>query len=417
MITATKRLSRNGRRKGHVVALCVCIFVTICSSWRNHFDDVTAHAAFVVSLPTMTPLPAEQVQQGRRPTVYVDLIGGLGNQLWIWLSSQGIAERNSATMAYSDTSIQMLDSVFQLNRSFHFQLVNSITENKSLPVHHWRETTFDGYEDIEIHGDTHTHLHAYLQNPKYVANSSNLFAQTVASKLHFQPAILQEAKDFLHRMGTCSPTRGQQRQQQSQRVVQTWVGVHVRRFPDRHKIEPLPSSEMIVQQIQTVMSRHCETNESRHANNSSTMVTCDEANPRQLAPCCALVFSNDPPWVRNHIRPEQQFCVQYVDNEFLQDPAFGKRRIKTRPRQDGWATHYGRDMASLSMCDHLIITVGTYGFFAGLLHQQQHQKNDFNQRSTSQRTVYVYSGSHAVEKGFVPTFWEHWPLQRNVSHT
>jgi hypothetical protein len=444
----------------HVVhtVFCLCITIAMFSLWRSilgtasavlykrideqfvgHTSDVinqsqpsfpneTKQATFDISLfvspPTTTQPPAaEQLQLQRRHKIYADLIGGLGNQLWIWFSSQGIAQKNSAIAAYSYTNIRMLDSVFQLNRSFDFELIDATSENNSLPVLHWWEKGYDSYDsDVEIHGDTQ--LHTYLQNPKYAANSSDLFAQSVAAKLHFHPTVLQDAKELLHRMGTCSTTNSHG-QSQNQAVVKTWVGVHVRRFPDRHTAESLPSSALIVQQIQSVMARHCQTDERRHTNssNNSTMITCDDKdeanNLRHLAPCCALVFSNDPPWVREQIRPngqEQQFCIQYVDNEFLQDPEIRPRRIKIKPRRNGWATHFGRDMATLSMCDHLIITVGTYGFFSGLLHQQH---NGFSNQSSStiQRQVYVYAQSHTAQQGFVPTFWEQWPSALDDNHT
>ena len=171
-------------------------------------------------------------------------------------------------------------------------------------------------------------------------------------------------------------------------VIKKWVGVHVRRFPDRHKVEAPPSPESIVQQVNKVLSV-CEQSLDHDSVQNKRNVMC---KMHRLSPCCALIFSNDPPWCKEHII--NITCVRFVENEFLPDPGL----MDHHERNNGWATNFGRDMAAMAVfCDYLILTVGTFGYFSGILHGQQRD-----------REVYVYARSTFARLKYVPSTWELW---------
>jgi hypothetical protein len=222
----------------------------------------------------------------------------------------------------------------------------------------------------------HTLSSFFLQNPKYLANTPNNFAQEARQRLQFQPcSVLTEAHELLR--GMAGTIAGCNATDETTTIVKKWVGMHVRRFPDRHISEPLPSVPAMVAQINRVLQR-CHQDHAAETQHVSTpcATTGDENGDSQtnvtLASCCALIFSNDPDWAKMKIRATCTRCVQFVDNELLEDPALKG----LAGRQNGWATNYGRDSAALSLCDCLVITVGSFGYFAGILHGGHGGKHD-----------------------------------------
>ena len=93
-----------------------------------------------------------------------------------------------------------------------------------------------------------------------------------------------------------------------------------------------------------------------------------DAALRELpAGACVMIFSNDPETALAQLSAP---CMHAApDVQFRTDPAAQRRpNANVNARNEGWATQNGRDLAALTMCEVLIITGGTFGLFAGLLH-------------------------------------------------
>jgi hypothetical protein len=240
-----------------------------------------------------------------RPIMFADLIGGLGNQIWIFLSSQGIARGDNARTAYSPEEIQMMQGVFALviDQRNKFEIV--AREAFSNKKRRDGSKNPNEYKPIFLHRDTHFEKF-FLQNPKYLANTPNNFAQEARQRLQFQPcSVLTEAHELLR--GMAGTIAGCNATDETTTIVKKWVGMHVRRFPDRHISEPLPSVPAMVAQIDRVLQR-CHQDHAAETQHVSTpcATTGDENGDSQtnvtLASCCALIFSNDPDWAKMKIR-------------------------------------------------------------------------------------------------------------------
>lgn len=335
--------------------------------------------------------------------LYTDLYGGLGNQLWMFLSSQGIARVNRARAAYAgggtdESGIQMLEGVFTLKEHYDFDVVQKATFPS---FRKWDESDAKRYRPIILNRSMH--LRMYLQNPKYVAETPDIFADEVKQKLLFQPAVLHEAQALLDGMaGSCNDAGAVDDQlsgASSTRIVKSWVGIHVRRFPNRHKSEPLPSDRIWNAQINRVFQQ-CEENQLLIAEHpTSPTIPCKKSTSNssiRFSPCCALVFSNDPDWAREHI--SLNGCIQFVENDLLEDPMLKG----SKERNNAWATHYGRDLAAMTLCDYLVIAVGTFGYFGAILHGG-------NNGTMRNREIYAYNQSQAGKNGLMPSTWKRWP--------
>jgi hypothetical protein len=252
------------------------------------------------------------------------------------------------------------------------------------------------YEQI----DRNTVIQGYLHNPKFLANDTDSFARAV--DLELQPKVITEARELMRELGRSG----------TETIVSNWVGLHVRRFPDSHiKNEPGPSPEAMERQVNQVLQL-CEESLAPLQRKISLK---NPLNSSSLSPCCALIFSNDPPWAKQYLNGIR--CARFVENEFLTDP--GASRLEGTERKTGWATHFGRDMAAMTMCDFLVLTVGTFGYFCGILHGHKaavqrridlHGVDDVDGvgGNRSADLVYMYNKSNSAKHGISPSTWRHW---------
>lgn len=274
-------------------------------------------------------------------TVVPGLIGGLGNRLFILLSTRGIAESNLARLVLLPDP--MIQQVFRLQES----RITIAPAGFNLTNFHIHPGGLYGYQPTRI--SRNTVVGAFLQNPRYFAPTVDDIARSI--DLDFQPQVTSDAQALLRTLSKCG----------AEQVVSHWVGVHVRRFPDRHVVERAPNPQAIGQQIERVLQQCAE------EHGTGRTVTCGN---QTLSSCCAAIFSNDPPWIKENIRNVS--CVVVVENELLVDP--GQPKDVLPSRNTHWASNFGRDMAAMTMCDYLVLTVGTYGYFAGILHDKRNKK-------------------------------------------
>jgi hypothetical protein len=211
--------------------------------------------------------------------------------------------------------------------------------------------------------------------------------------------LIAEARELMRELGSFG----------KETIVSKWVGLHVRRYPDRHTAEPRPSTEAMERQVNQVL-QHCEESLTPSQKTTSLNNSLDSSS---FSLCCALIFSHDPPWAQKYLTGIK--CSRFVHNEFLEDPGL---QGKTG-RNNGWATHFGRDMAAMTMCDSLVLTVGTFGYFSGILHGQEaavQRRSDLHAvgdadgapgyRSTG--LVYGHKKSNSAIVRSDPSSWHHW---------
>jgi hypothetical protein len=65
-----------------------------------------------------------------------------------------------------------------------------------------------------------------------------------------------------------------------------------------------------------------------------------------------------------------QDCMSFAPNSLVVDPALQNAQT---PRE-AWASHSGRDLAALSLCNVIILSSGSFGLFAALL-QRKHVRD------------------------------------------
>jgi hypothetical protein len=329
-------------------------------------------------------------------TIYAHLIGGLANKLWIFISIQGIARKTGSRLVYLDgRDFRLIDDIFALDYT-RFALVNGsdITSRRS-EVHGYPTSGYSPIKKIK----RNTRINGFLQNPRYFAANADYFATTL--DLEFQPSVVTEATDLMRELGSCRD----QSNNEEMVVVKKWVGLHVRRFPDRHTIEPGPEADAMERQVNEVLQQCEDSLSSNEMIRGKSDHQCSKDPSRgggSLSTCCAMIFSNDPSWAKENLKLIR--CAQFVENEILEDPELPGRS----ERNNAWATHQGRDLAAMTMCHYLILTVGTYGYFGGILHDHPSAVQRRREEHGSANHVYIFNSSIAVKYEHVPSAWQVW---------
>jgi hypothetical protein len=178
----------------------------------------------------------------------------------------------------------------------------------------------------------------------------------------------------------------------------------VRRFPDRHSKETGPEPEAMERQVNEVLQQ-CEDSLSPSELFRGQCISHDppsRGGGGSLSTCCAVIFSNDPSWAKENLKSIP--CAQFVENEILEDPALPGRS----ERNNAWATHQSRDLAAMTMCHYLILTVGTYGYFGGILHDHPSAVQRRREERGSANHIYIFNSSIAVKYEHTPSAWQVW---------
>ena len=329
-------------------------------------------------------------------TIYAHLIGGFANKLWIFISIQGIARKTGSRLVYVDgRDFRLIDDAFVLDYK-QFTLVNGsdIFSRKS-EVHGYPTSGYRPIKKIK----RNTRIKGFLQNPRYFAANADNFAKTL--DLEFRPSVVTEATDLMRELGSCRDQAGSREEM----VVKKWVGLHVRRFPDRHTIELGPEADAMERKVNEVLQQ-CEVSLSRKERIRGKPDHFCSHDPSRgggsLSPCCAMIFSNDPSWAKENLKSIR--CAQFVANEILEDPEFPGES----ERKNAWATHQSRDLAAMTMCHYLILTVGTYGYFGGILHDHPSAVQRRQEEHSSASHIYIFNSSTAVKYEHAPSAWQVW---------
>eukprot|EP00656_Telonema_subtile_P013524 TRINITY_DN16868_c0_g1_i1.p1 TRINITY_DN16868_c0_g1~~TRINITY_DN16868_c0_g1_i1.p1 ORF type:complete len:295 (-),score=11.92 TRINITY_DN16868_c0_g1_i1:98-982(-) len=265
---------------------------------------------------------------------------GLGNAMFRFQSALGIAKGAGARLTLARGDFEPLQSVFLLDLTL-FERSN-VSELAHLVT--YTEAHAHGFTAFQIPPNGAA-IQGYLQHLGYIQplglNLGNL-------KLfwRFHRSVVEQASNLLR--------RGE------------WIGVHVRRFPARHLDKSLDQSPSAVEYNAVI----------QHVVASTGL--------------CVMVFSNDPEWARAQLSAP---CMHIADNELVRDPYYPNPIDRTQ----GHATNPGRDLAALSMCHTLILSSGTFGWFAGILH-------------SGAGGVYSFSKGHHRRLGMHPIHWTAYPL-------
>lgn len=260
------------------------------------------------------------------------MMGGIGNNMWIYQSLHGIARATSSELLLAETELSKLREVFMLDASAYTNADGVNTSAFAVQ----NEARYDRFTPFNVTSDTR--ITGYLQHPGYLGVLAPF-------PWVFHDSVVEAAKVVL-----AGHTE--------------WIGVHVRRFPKRHLIDLMVPASAYQAAIDHALQVAAAADAQR----------------------CVLVTSNDIPWAKAHIHAP---CLRFAPNAFLADPMLPDA---TEPRE-AHAENGGRDLAALTMCHTLILTGGSFGYFAGMLH-------------AGGGPVHIYAGSHPVTANISPPAWE-----------
>ena len=257
----------------------------------------------------------------RRLYLHTNLIGGIGNRMFIFQSSLGLSSHTKRSFIVSNSDISLLSEVFDLSLfSPHytpFRWIFKLSTFDNLSEEFYNAYSNKLVEEI-LFSDNDVHLtNSYLQHPDYLKHvKKDLKNNAITLKWNFLPSIMDAARKTLY---------GHSR----------WVGVHLRRFPENHFVDPTPDVDLVRGAIKNALA---------------PLLLEDED-------VCVIVFSNDIEWARETLLKNGVYrCIKFSDES--------EKILGT-----DWSTNGGRDMASLTLCHSVVLTGGTFGYFAGLLHE------------------------------------------------
>ena len=256
----------------------------VCNSMA-HFNGMKKGTLFSKELCPPTYLTAK-------------IIGGLGNQMWIYQSVHGIARYNDKLAAFD------INEIAELNRTFDLsQHIFRIRKKES----YQHGGIYDNFESIpKVDKLHHVEIGNYLQNAKFFEPLGTSFK----AFYNIRPYFLDLAKVIVPKNSVC---------------------IHRRYFPDNHNHNVCPSSQAMQYFLNSIPA-------GKHV----------------------LVFSNDLARARKEMIAKN---ITFVDN--------GPVDLNFRNVQEKRPTNpqlTSRDFAALTICDNLVVTCGTFGGFAGILH-------------------------------------------------
>ena len=293
--------------------------------------------------------------------VSVSLVGGLGNRMWQLQSAIGLAMRANGTVVVTHGDHSVLDEVFVVNTTaFPLRVV------RRLPGYTHRHTFGDNPTATDLTPlRRDTYARGFMQSLQYLAPSTNSIGSgssssgsstTTTSATTITTSHGTEELHCRRHMLLRSLWQFRSEHLAAARALLTahhaWIGVHFRIFPPshlEHADEGMPTDAEVQAAVDAAL---------RHVTRRGGARDADDV--------CVMVFSNMPDEAVSRLSAP---CLQAAPNvTFRLDPlAHLRPGMKASSRVEHWATHGGRDMAALTMCDALIITGGTFGFFAAAL--------------------------------------------------
>ena len=290
--------------------------------------------------PPPPPLPARAAPRAA-PLVAASLVGGLGNRMFQLQSLLGIAVKAGGSALVARTDLDLLGEVFEGIDKDRFPL-------RIVPMLKLHGIVHRHYDDLGTHFvaasplRSNTVVRGYMQSLLYLVPMLPRASPSAIPQMHEQArALLRSLWRFRAEHLVAARALLASRQDAA------WVGVHYRVFPPSHTAvfdEMMPADVDVQAAIDEALATV------RH--------------PGRAA--CVMIFSNDPQLARSRLSAP---CILAASNERRIDPLARMRRgANLSERSEGWATDSGRDLAALTMCDALVLTGGTYSFFAGMLH-------------------------------------------------
>lgn len=313
-----ERTDKNGRRF-QIVAIIAGFFFFLgylLVQTPEFYDQLpvlkTPHIKFDPPSPKYKPTNNTRVNNASRmPSTYSGFLcgpvkGNVGNRLFVFASIYGIAKMKN--IPYIIPKNDALLSVFNLFNDTTLQILQDV--RKCDATFYRKEKQCCGYDPSLLNLDLtkgYT-LITYLQSWKYFENvQANLRKQ-----LTFRTSIREWANRTLEKIS--------REHNYTRRDDVTFVGVHVRRG------DMMRSVASYGYQVATPEYLHKAIAKFQNISNIIYIV-------------CSLEIR----WVQEHLRN--------LTNVFYSDPKHGAHK----------------DMALLAACDHVITTVGTFGWWGGWL--------------------------------------------------
>ncbi|XP_050414268.1 galactoside alpha-(1,2)-fucosyltransferase 2 [Patella vulgata] len=233
--------------------------------------------------------------------------GGLGNLLFQYAFSYGLAKDRNLTLLVSKDELGQLQQVFQIpNTSFDERGHRVCRYSKKY------EDKYDvGYDSsiIAVSNNTDLHFEGYFQSWVYWRD----YDDDLRQQIQFHPQVLTQAKRLLaEALGTLGKI--------SREV--TLVGIHVRR------------GDMIT-------NDYFKNYGYKVADEKYLATAMKYIRDRVKGDIVYVVCSNDMVWTKKAITDPNAVFINGTKREY--------------------------DMAALTLCDHFIMTVGTFGWWTGFL--------------------------------------------------
>ena len=318
----------HGRKKLYIFFIFTGIFLLLCFTFQSHFSTNDSQKPFLFSIfskigkyynlstlvqkkckPNDTPRIKWNAQCNgwNKYALIVYFQQRLGNNIFQFASSLGIAYRNGLVPVYPEHWRQVF-KMFNLTMNLQHSLPDSCKKYKTFNYsQNGHPVMYDQHTEalgyISQHQKSNIRLKGYWENTKYFKN----IKAEIKKEFQFTDVIKREAEEFL---------KGQMAARfKHQKLVK--VGVHIR-FTDRRG----QWKENATEYIQKAISFY-----QRHFGHLLFVVCSDDISAaRKLFPQnINIIFSEkfrDKPWL---------------------------------------------DLAVLTLCDHSIITVGTYGWWSAWL--------------------------------------------------
>jgi len=233
--------------------------------------------------------------------------GYIGNQMFIFMSTVGVAVHNGATAVFSRKGAALIEETFTLDHlSKRLSFVDSI-DPLLLPA-----ITLD-------HGE-----------PMPIVRSDAIVQYYLQSKIYMQPAAVAYPNFWRLRPHIIEAAMLLLQNHTS------WVGVHMRHFSEMTMYQQqvdYPQADVLLPYIQSLMK------------------------PGK----CVMVFGNNVEFSRSYfaplVRTAPPGCVVFVDPGPI-------RFVEKHGNEIHPDSHASRDLAALSLCDDTVSTVGTYSYWA-----------------------------------------------------
>uniref|UniRef100_UPI00358FA9AB galactoside alpha-(1,2)-fucosyltransferase 2-like isoform X1 n=1 Tax=Myxine glutinosa TaxID=7769 RepID=UPI00358FA9AB len=295
-------------RAGNLMSMRVIILLVICSALCFTYGLFTPLSSSPNIMPWRRNTSFKNSMLHPLPGVWISsTIGRLGNQMGAYAALYGLAQMNGRQAYLSVNSANELGEIFQLTLPRLPENENKDFNNFLL--HDWMEESYEHISPMRVH------LTGYPNSWTFY----DRYRDAILREFTFRPVIRETADTFLRSVAAKSSS-------QLSGANMTFVGVHVRRG-DYVRIMPnvwkgvVADAQYLIKAMTHMRGRHPDS--------------------------VFVVASDDVTWCRQNInvsRGDVYFAADGIPN-----------------------ASPGQDLAVLAACNHTIMTIGTFGFWAGYL--------------------------------------------------